>query len=123
MVGRRRGGTTETWMRPNRPVKRLPVCAGVAPTGTGPPVLVVFGAQAGRPAELREGRLHDARHTAATVLLVLGIPDRVVIDIMGWSNTAMAKRYQHITGKIRRDVAERLDGLIWDQATDGDDQG
>jgi integrase len=74
-------------------------------------------------AAMREARLHDARHTAATVLLVLGVPDRVVMDMMGWSNTAMAKRYQHITASVRKDVARRLDGLIWDQAADDDDQG
>ncbi|MER5607018.1 tyrosine-type recombinase/integrase [Micromonospora tulbaghiae] len=39
-------------------------------------------------------RLHDARHTAATVLLVLGVFGRVVMGIMGWSNSAMAVRYQ-----------------------------
>jgi len=30
-----------------------------------------------------ERRLHDARHTAATVLLLLQIPDRTVMAIMG----------------------------------------
>ena len=54
---------------------------------------------------------------------MLGVPDRVVMDMMGWSNTAMLKRYQHITRKVRTDVAKRLDGLIWDGATDDDDQG
>jgi integrase len=73
-------------------------------------------------AGVRKGRLHDARHTAATVLLVLGVPDRVVMDIMGWSNAAMAKRYQHLTTNVREDVASRLDGLIW-EAADGDDHG
>lgn len=72
-------------------------------------------------AGVRDARLHDARHTAATVLLVLGVPDRVVMDIMGWSSSAMAKRYQHITATVRRDVARRLDGLIWDRPSDGDD--
>lgn len=32
----------------------------------------------------------------------LGVPDRVVMEILGWSNTAMLRRYQHITGKVRR---------------------
>lgn len=66
-----------------------------------------------RLAGIRDGRLHDARHTAATVLLLLGVPDRVVMGIMGWSNTAMAARYQHITEVIRRDVAHRVGGLLW----------
>jgi integrase len=64
-------------------------------------------------AGLRDGRLHDARHTAATVLLILGVPERAVMGLMGWSTTAMAARYQHITGAIRGDVAQRVGGLIW----------
>ncbi|MFD4907104.1 tyrosine-type recombinase/integrase [Kitasatospora purpeofusca] len=64
-------------------------------------------------AEVRDGRLHDARHTAATVLLILGVPERVVMQIMGWSSTAMAARYQHVTGGILKDVAKRVGGLIW----------
>jgi integrase len=64
-------------------------------------------------AEVPERRLHDARHTAATVLLLLQIPDRTVMAIMGWSNTAMAARYQHIMAAIRRDVATSVGGLLW----------
>ena len=63
-----------------------------------------------------ERRLHDARHTAATVLLLLQIPDRTVMAIMGWSNTAMAVRYQHIIAAIRRDVATSVGGLLWKPA-------
>jgi integrase len=62
---------------------------------------------------LRDARLHDARHTAATVLLILGMPERTVMGIMGWSSTSMASRYQHVTDPIRRDVAARVGGLIW----------
>ncbi|HEV7931889.1 MAG TPA: tyrosine-type recombinase/integrase [Actinomadura sp.] len=64
-------------------------------------------------AGVRDGRLHDARHTAATVLLLLGVPERAVMSIMGWSHTAMATRYQHVTGAIQRDIADRVGGLIW----------
>jgi integrase len=44
-------------------------------------------------AGLREARLHDARHTAATVLLILGVPARTVMSLMGWSSAEMAARY------------------------------
>ncbi|MFG1818543.1 tyrosine-type recombinase/integrase [Kribbella sp. NPDC049174] len=64
-------------------------------------------------AGIREGRLHDARHTAATVLLLLGVPERAVMDVMGWSSSSMVKRYQHITAPVRMDIAERVGGLIW----------
>jgi integrase len=67
-----------------------------------------------KKAGVRNGRLHDARHSAATFLLVLGVPERTVMSIMGWSTTAMAARYQHVTDPIRRGVAERIDGLLWD---------
>ena len=64
-------------------------------------------------AGVRDARLHDARHTAATVLLILGIPDRAVMAIMGWSHSAMAARYQHLTTAIRDDIAGRVGGLLW----------
>ena len=51
--------------------------------------------------------------TAATVLLLLGVPDRAVMDFMGWSQTSMTKRYQHVTAVIRDDIARRLDGFLW----------
>ena len=62
---------------------------------------------------MRDVRLHDARHTAATVLLLLGVPERTAMALMGWSNSAMAKRYQHVTGTIRCDVAAQVGGLLW----------
>ncbi len=66
-----------------------------------------------KAAGVRDARLHDARHTAATVLLVLGVPERTVMGIMGWSSTAMAARYQHVTDPIRRTVADQVGGLLW----------
>ena len=64
-------------------------------------------------AEVPERRLHDARHSAATVLLLLGVTERTVMAVMGWSSTAMAVRYQHIVASIRREVADQIGGLIW----------
>jgi integrase len=78
-----------------------------------------------KAAGLRDGRLHDARHTAATVLLILGVPERAVMGVMGWSTTAMAARYQHVTDPILADIAKRVGGLIWgpDDASQDDDDG
>jgi integrase len=64
-------------------------------------------------AGVREARLHDARHTAATTLLLLGVSERAVMDIMGWSNSAMVKRYTHVTARLRRDIADRLNSFFW----------
>jgi integrase len=70
-------------------------------------------------AGVRDARLHDARHTAATVLLLLGVPDRAVMEFMGWSNSAMAKRYQHVTAVLRNDIAKRLSGFLWQESRPG----
>jgi integrase len=74
-----------------------------------------------KEAGLRDARLHDARHTAATVLLILGVPTPTAMAIMGWSSAAMAKRYQHLIDSIRRDVARQVGGLLWDGG--GGDEG
>ena len=41
-------------------------------------------------AGVHDGRLHDARHTAATVLAILAVPTPTAMAIMGWSSAAMA---------------------------------
>jgi integrase len=64
-------------------------------------------------AGLRDARLHDARHTAATVLLILGVPTTTTMAIMGWSSAAMAKRYQHLIDSVRRDIAKQVGSLLW----------
>lgn len=64
-------------------------------------------------AGVRDARLHDARHTAATVLLLLGVPDRAVMDFMGWSTPTMKTRYMHVTEGIRRDVADQISSYFW----------
>lgn len=67
-------------------------------------------------AGIREGRLHDARHTAGTVLLILGVPDTVVDAVMGWEpgkSARMRRRYQHLTGRVLRDTADKIGGLLW----------
>ncbi|SED42417.1 tyrosine-type recombinase/integrase [Streptomyces sp. 2314.4] len=69
-----------------------------------------------KAAQVRDGRLHDARHTAATVLLILGVPDAVVDRIMGWEpgkSARMRRRYQHLTGPVLQQTAAKVGGLLW----------
>ena len=63
--------------------------------------------------DVRDARLHDARHTAATVLLLLGVPLPAVMDIMGWSNSKIAKRYSHVTAAIQNSIASQVNTLLW----------
>jgi integrase len=39
------------------------------------------------------------------------------MDVMGWSSSAMVKRYQHITAPVRMDIAKRVGGLLWAEPT------
>ncbi|WP_225978850.1 tyrosine-type recombinase/integrase [Gandjariella thermophila] len=64
-------------------------------------------------AGVRDARLHDARHTAATVLLVLNVPHRAIMDVMGWSSTSMLTRYVHVPNEIRAGIANQVGGLLW----------
>ena len=75
-----------------------------------------------REAGLREARLHDARHTAATVLLVLRQPTPTVMSLMGWSSGSMAARYQHVTDAMRSQVASQVGELIWESPVSGSGQ-
>ncbi|WP_308117111.1 tyrosine-type recombinase/integrase [Streptomyces guryensis] len=72
-----------------------------------------------KAAKVRDGRLHDARHTAATVLLLLGVPDTVVDRIMGWEpgkSARMRSRYQHLTSPVLQQTAAKVGGLLWGPA-------
>ncbi|MBS2551806.1 tyrosine-type recombinase/integrase [Catenulispora sp. NL8] len=66
-----------------------------------------------RETGLRDGRLPDARHTAATLLLRAGIVERTTQSLTGWGDTRIAQRYQHVTGVIQRDAASRVGTLLW----------
>jgi integrase len=46
-----------------------------------------------RAAAVRDARLHDARHTAATLLLEQGVDIRVVQEILGHSTLAVTTRH------------------------------
>lgn len=70
-------------------------------------------------AEARDARLRDARHTAATVLMLLGIPDRVIDQIMGWeagASSRMRARFLHVPDAMLKEVAQKLADAIWGPA-------
>ncbi|MCM2427583.1 hypothetical protein [Streptomyces sp. RKAG337] len=66
-------------------------------------------------AGLRNDRLHDARHTAGTLLLIRGVSDTVVDVITGWEPgqpARMRRRYQHLTNRVLKDTAAKIDTLL-----------
>jgi hypothetical protein len=69
-------------------------------------------------AAVRPARLHDARHTAATMLLVLKVPVRAVMDVLGWSDSKIANRYMHVPDELKHEIAGQVAGLLWSAPAD-----
>jgi integrase len=60
-------------------------------------------------------RFHDLRHSAATILLSMGIPIKVVQELLGHSDVAMTLRvYGHVMPSMSGDAASGMDGLFED---------
>jgi len=57
-------------------------------------------------------RFHDLRHSAATFLLLQGVADRVVMEILGHTSLAMTSRYMHVLDGLKRDAADQMDRLF-----------
>ena len=67
-------------------------------------------------AGVRDARLHDARHTAATLLLTQKIPARVVMQILGHSQISLTLgTYSHVVPELARDAADRMAAALWDE--------
>jgi integrase len=64
-------------------------------------------------AGVREARVHDARHTAGTLLLEQGIDIRVVQQILGHSQLSQTQRYTHVTAALTKDAADKMEQALW----------
>ncbi len=61
-------------------------------------------------AEMPKMRLHDLRHSCATLLLSKGVHPRVVMEILGHSTIAMTMNvYSHVVPEIARAAADAMD--------------
>jgi integrase len=64
-------------------------------------------------AGVRRVRLHDLRHTCVTLLLQLGVPPRVVMEIVGHSTLDMTMRvYGHVSLDAQRTALGQLGTLL-----------
>ena len=66
-----------------------------------------------KAAGVRDARLHDARHTAATLLLAQGVDQRFVMEILGHSQISMTSRYTHVRPQVMTDAAARMGQALW----------
>ncbi|BFU47418.1 hypothetical protein KRMM14A1004_56550 [Krasilnikovia sp. MM14-A1004] len=67
-----------------------------------------------RQAGLRQVRIHDLRHTAASVLIAQGVPARVVMEILGHSQISVTlNTYGHVAPEVSREAADRVNAALW----------
>jgi len=67
-------------------------------------------------AGLRRVRLHDLRHTSASLLLAQGVAARVVMEILGHSQISVTlDTYTHVDPELNREATDRLEDLLWPQ--------
>ncbi len=65
-------------------------------------------------AEVRDARLHDARHTAATLLLTQGVPARVAMQVLGHSQISLTlDTYSHVVPELATEAAARVGTALW----------
>jgi len=58
---------------------------------------------------LRRIRIHDLRHTAATLLLGAGVPAKIVSERLGHATVSITlDLYSHVTGDMQADAAARM---------------
>jgi integrase len=59
-------------------------------------------------------RLHDLRHTAASLLMAQGVPARVVMEIMGHSQVSITlNTYSHADTTLTQVAADRMGEALW----------
>ena len=66
-----------------------------------------------RQAGVRDARVHDARHTAATLLIEQGVHIRVVQEVLGHTRVTTTERYTHAATLQMKDASERISEALW----------
>jgi integrase len=67
-------------------------------------------------AGLARMRFHDLRHSCASLLLVQGVPARVVMETLGHSNISITMdTYTHVLPELQRQAADAMDRALGDR--------
>lgn len=66
-----------------------------------------------KAAGVRDSRVHDARHTAATLLLEQDVDISVVQGILGHSTLTVTRKYTHVTKKLHDSAADAIGRVLW----------
>jgi integrase len=64
-------------------------------------------------AQLPRVRVHDLRHTAATLLLAQGVHPRLVMELLGHSQIAVTMNtYSHVIPALRKEAADKMEEIL-----------
>ena len=65
-------------------------------------------------AGVRDVRLHDGRHTAATLMLTAGVHPRVVMELLGHAQMrTTTDTYSHVLPALAKEAADRMGDALW----------
>src|SRR5439155_21406158 len=68
-------------------------------------------------------RFHDLRHSAATLLLAMGVHVKVVQELLGHSNiTTTLNTYSHVLPSLQQDAMDKLSNLFDQQDDPGESE-
>lgn len=66
-----------------------------------------------KKAGLPDMRFHDLRHSCATLLLMQGVPVKIVSDLLGHSSTTITQDiYSHVLRQMQDQAAAAMDSLL-----------
>lgn len=63
---------------------------------------------------VRQIRLHDLRHTAASLMLAQGVHSRVAMEVLGHSQISVTMNtYSHVAPEVTREAADKIEEALW----------
>jgi hypothetical protein len=68
-------------------------------------------------AGIKNLRIHDLRHMAATILFLRGIPEAIIRKLTGHRSREL-ERYEHLSPGLKRQTVELIAKVLTDTATD-----
>jgi integrase len=66
---------------------------------------------------LEGSHVHDRRHTWASRMKMAGIDDRTLMDLGGWTDIAMVRRYAHVSPEYKLKTDQLVNGTACVAAT------
>lgn len=77
-----------------------------------------------KKAGLPHMRFHDLRHSAATILLAMGVPIKVIQELLGHSDIGTTLNiYGHVLTSMQQEAVEKLENFFGNGAAPGKDSG